>query len=431
MGIKVRSLDTPTTPTPTTAPHDAAPRPTPAPTRLDDGDSVARQRSGASPARAAMASTPLAAAFAPGAFGASVASGAKTHASAAPPIDAGATPVFVVANKDYRPATTVVATQPKNEQLGAWLREAPLHFPNTYENTDKQAVRREITAYLQSYAQHYEGFGGFWNRIIDSLVALFTGAHVDTLAAYGIKSQADLAHLSPRQAMALAEQIVMDAATYNDAAIAEDKTGRLTPEAAALADTMDELGADQVLEGSAIVCRNYAEAVIAVFDVLKGMQEPGTSQLNNSYIKYIRSFNEGATHAWTAMFTVQPDGSIMTTQGDATWNDAGLRYATNGDDYTEGKKGVRRYYLDHAVYLHSGSHPLARWLEGLVGLDFVPMNSIGLEVLEARGGVEAVCKTLDALPPSLRADAFVRLAPAAQIAVQALRPIALFMPPKV
>ncbi|MCK5688025.1 hypothetical protein KAI87_02085 [Myxococcota bacterium] len=218
---------------------------------------------------------------------------------------------------------------PADRKLLKWLEKpetGDLVSRNT-RNTDNEALKTAINGYAKKSPQ--------------------------VLRSLGIKN---IKQLSPVQAIELATQIAMDTAHYDPKW--KDEINIFTKIFYIATDPMDSRGVHEYLateDSETAVCRNYAEIVQSVFDNLKEMQEPkNKSQLVNSYVKQPSGFN----HIWNALYTVQPDGVVMTSQTDATWNDPDVQGMSHGDDYTWGPRGIRRYHLVKDLMINTGWRPV-------------------------------------------------------------------------
>lgn len=146
----------------------------------------------------------------------------------------------------------------------------------------------------------------------------------------------DISHLTPRQAIKLADLIVKERLRYSANPESVDQT------------LNDEIAIEELLrrgphrDGNG-VCRNYSAIAKGILEALKQMQDPRRSELNTTYaldLPFDRSFTgaigtgmvPGAVpnHSWNSYLTVTSTG-IETTVIDSTWGDS------RGDhgDYTE------------------------------------------------------------------------------------------------
>lgn len=152
-------------------------------------------------------------------------------------------------------------------------------------------------------------------------------AHPKVLEKLGIE---DLRHLSPRQAIALSQEVSTDLIEWAP-------SGTLSKDR-----PIDEQGLHQVLEARRAgdaekgACRNFAEAAQATFQTLKAMQDPATDRLRNTYAVD----NSGGGHRTCAFVTLESSGKAVTTIVDPAWN--------NHDTLAEGGKGATDYTFHRA-----------------------------------------------------------------------------------
>lgn len=209
----------------------------------------------------------------------------------------GGTLVHAVGN-DYEPKTSANKVVPRDKKLLAYLEGQETGMGKL---TDPKKAAAELED---------------WGR-----------RHPKVLQKLGIT---DLHRLSPRQAIALSQEVGTDLVEWA-------KAGTLGQDRA-----IDQQGLDQTLasrrKGDAEkgACRNYAEATHTTFQVLKGMQDPATDRLKNTYAVD----NSGGGHRTTGFVTLEPDGKAMATIIDAAWN--------NHDTMAEGGKGTTDYTFHRA-----------------------------------------------------------------------------------
>lgn len=209
----------------------------------------------------------------------------------------GGTLVHAVGN-NYEPKTSASLVVPKDKALLSYLEGQKTGMGKL---TDPQKAATELED---------------WGR-----------RHPKVLEKLGIQ---DLHRLSPRQAIALSQEVGTDLVEWA-------KTGTLSQDRA-----IDDQGLDQTLaarrqgEAEKGACRNFAEATHTTFQILKGMQDPSTDRLKNTYAVD----NSGGGHRTTAFVTLEPDGKAMATVVDAAWN--------NHDTMAEGGKGATDYTFHRA-----------------------------------------------------------------------------------
>ncbi|MBK6686148.1 MAG: peptidoglycan-binding protein [Deltaproteobacteria bacterium] len=209
----------------------------------------------------------------------------------------GGTLVHAVSN-NYEPRTTAQKVVPRDKKLLAYLEKQETGMGKL---TDPGKAATE----LEDWGQR----------------------HPKVLKKLGIS---DLRHLSPRQAIALSQEVGTDLVEWA-------KAGTLGQDRA-----IDQQGLDQTLasrrQGDAEkgACRNFAEVTHSTFQILKGMQDPATDRLKNTYAVD----NSGGGHRTTAFVTLEPDGKAMATVVDAAWN--------NHDTMAEGGKGATDYTFHRA-----------------------------------------------------------------------------------
>ena len=302
----------------------------------------------------------------------------------------GGTKIQVLLNKDYSPTTTPQKVLPKDMAISNWLvMSRDKGYADNLENTDIRKLQAKISTYAKSNPK--------------------------VMRRFGIKN---IQHISPRQALLLAEQISTDISSYNHAAIEKNDSGRNTIKARIIAYKMDQWSIVEYFDKDKNgVCRNYTEIVQGVFESLKGMQQPKSeSQLVNSYIKQPRS----ETHTWNALYTVQPDGVVAVTQVDATWND-GRNNADTVDmsgnrqwpskDYTLGSNGVRHYNLLKSLIDDTGNRPLKNFLRifnngaKIFDRDLRFDKTISKAEINHAGGMKALNQVIGNLPEMLQPDA--------------------------
>jgi hypothetical protein len=297
-------------------------------------------------------------------------------------VTAGGTKMTTVPNASYNPNTTPKHVVPKDAKLYKFLITPDKGFAKNIENMDKAKVKAQITKYAKD--------------------------NPDVLKRLGIT---DIKKMNPKQAIMLASQIAQDISTYNHAAVAKGADGKKTAAAKAIAKKMDAWGLEKFFQADKNgVCRNYSEMVQGLFGCMKEMQSPKSeSKLNNCYVKQPSSDN----HAWNALYTVQPDGSVQVTQVDATWNDNDKPGETNGTDYTIGNKGIRHYNRMKQYFEKTGKRPLKTWQktwDNGEGWDCTAMSGkIGMSEVKHAGGIAKLSDAIDALPEPLKVDAYKML----------------------
>lgn len=209
----------------------------------------------------------------------------------------GGTLVHAVGN-DYEPRTSANKVVPRDKKLLAYLE-------------DQETGMGKLTNPQQAATELEQ-----WGR-----------RHPKVLQKLGIT---DLRHLSPRQAMGLSQEVATDLVEWA-------KAGTLSKDR-----SIDEQGLDQTLaarrrgEAEKGACRNFAEATHTTFQILKGMQDPATDRLKNTYAVD----NSGGGHRTTGFVTLEPDGKAMATVVDAAWN--------NHHTLSEGGKGATDYTFHRA-----------------------------------------------------------------------------------
>ncbi|MCK5689282.1 hypothetical protein KAI87_08430 [Myxococcota bacterium] len=309
----------------------------------------------------------------------------------------GGTKIQVLLNKDYSPTTTPQKVLPKDMAISNWLvMSRDKGYADNLENTDIRKLQAKISTYAKSNPK--------------------------VMRRFGIKN---IQHISPRQALLLAEQISTDISSYNHAAIEKNDSGRNTIKARIIAYKMDQWSIVEYFDKDKNgVCRNYTEIVQGVFESLKGMQQPKSeSQLVNSYIKQPSS----DTHAWNALYTVQPNGVVAVTQVDATWNDFDIdsktanpsseNWSWPNTDYTLGSNGVRHYNLLKDLVNDTGDRPLKGFLRAfnngakLFDRETRFDKTISKTEVDFVGGIKVLSNGISALPEMLQPEALAALAP--------------------
>jgi len=175
---------------------------------------------------------------------------------------------------------------------------------------------------------------GWQENLFSFLNSYLKNQGAETVAALGIKH---LSALTPRQAVELSTQVVIDLTKYNYGEM-EARNG---------ASESDQKTALQILqeglrekrnpnwEGNG-VCRNFASSVKAVFEALKAKQTK-LSRLNNTYCLY-ESGDEykmereslrvsgkiSPGHAWNTFMTISKEGAANATIIDTTWGKRNL-----------------------------------------------------------------------------------------------------------
>jgi hypothetical protein len=151
----------------------------------------------------------------------------------------------------------------------------------------------------------------------------------------------DLTALSPKQAIELSNQIVLNLTKYKRSG--EEIGGKA-----------DQSSALNILKSGRVnlqdpnwegigVCRNFASTVKAVFEAFKANQTK-FNQLNNTYCLYENGFEhkpqrgrqfESGEHAWNTFVTVSKEGRANATITDVTWAKQNLETkAIENVDYT-------------------------------------------------------------------------------------------------
>lgn len=228
---------------------------------------------------------------------------------------------------------------------------------------------------------------------------LVTDAGEKLLLDLGIEADS-LGNLTPQQAIKLSNSIVACHLEY-DSALAEKpirddldveifrRTGRIESSWSNPLGRVspDAMGVTALMENGLGVCRNYAEASIVIFQMLKDSQDPRTSQLVNTYLratdedesmpekagvdKAIRNIMYG--HVWLEGFTVEPGGSIVSVITDPTFLDGG---GVEAEDQTKA-----RYAMSLGRMLKDGVITDKAFLEGLRGggdLESLPRGTLGV-----------------------------------------------------
>lgn len=176
----------------------------------------------------------------------------------------------------------------------------------------------------------------------------------------------DIHTISPKQAILLSSALVEARLEYNYPQAIIDKRGyhytidetymprissqlqaeiRSNPEAAykKYVTNIDTDPIDRLLEfDKKWICRNYAQAVKGVFDILRQLQTPATTQLTNTYCKVVTSYDKDpwknaaeriivSRHAWNDFYTILPTGKLEGVVIDVTFTDGGgdLSYTKN------------------------------------------------------------------------------------------------------
>lgn len=175
-----------------------------------------------------------------------------------------------------------------------------------------------------------------WERKLYS----FISSYLEKDGAEMVKqlSIESLDSLTPKQAIELTTQIVIDLTKYKWSDIKEQKVGTKPEKTKADQNTALQLLREGLLrrndydwEGNG-VCRNFASSVKAVFEALKNNQT-NFSQLRNTYCTYENSteifapkrekkniFDLNKTsHAWNTFVTISKEGAANAVIVDATW----------------------------------------------------------------------------------------------------------------
>jgi len=164
----------------------------------------------------------------------------------------------------------------------------------------------------------------------------------------------NLRELSPRQAAELSTSLIVKLrkyyADYKSERVKRDEKGEITeryaPTSADTSSTIELLEeglinrSDPDWKGNG-VCRNFAAAVLDVFNALKASQKE-LNQLRNTHCIYSSGHdyapgkeNLDTSHAWNSFLTVTKDGSGEVTVVDATWAKENLKTGEMYDlDYT-------------------------------------------------------------------------------------------------
>ena len=155
-----------------------------------------------------------------------------------------------------------------------------------------------------------------------------------------------LESLTPKQAIGLATQLVIDLTKYKNGDIGKEKTRADGSTALEILKEGQSKKNDSSWEGNG-VCRNFASSVKAVFEALKSNQTK-FSKLHNTYCIYERGTETYAPkresnahefdksgHAWNTFVTVSKKGSADAVIVDATWAKRNLETKEiEGLDYT-------------------------------------------------------------------------------------------------
>ena len=175
----------------------------------------------------------------------------------------------------------------------------------TYDNTvEKKGWQRELFLFISSYC-------GEGDAVVEKL---------------GIKR---LDALTPKQALELATWIVIDLTKYNREDV-DRPTGTTEADQKTVIELLKEGRVNkkdrerwEKWQGNG-VCRNFADALKAVFEALKASQTK-FSQLNNTYVLREggtgydpRRERQGIEHAWNTFVTVSKSG-VDATVTDVTW----------------------------------------------------------------------------------------------------------------
>jgi hypothetical protein len=320
---------------------------------------------------------------------------------------------------------------------GGTLIAAKLNCEYNPITTNRTVIPRDLELY-----QYLTNFDGGWTRNVENM----DHAKVkDGLLAWAMKPTSaqvlrrlgitNLEHLTPQQIALLSAQVAEDLIEYNRAAYVVDAGGSLTPDAARLGMEIDQWGVDEFFKPNHDgVCRTYAEITQGLFIVLKEMQKPqADSLLNNTYMHTPASHN----HQWNAIYTVQPNGEVVVTQVDATWNDASVAGETQTVDYTFGDDNVRDYFRMKQLLEQTGKRELrelfAKFDSGNNAetsvWDWVWMRRpptaddklIGMREVNQAGGVAALSATIDGLPDPLRVDVWMAMNAEARDALSSFR----------
>jgi hypothetical protein len=273
---------------------------------------------------------------------------------------------------------------PRDRALFNYLRTTDAGFTENFENTDRAVLRGQIESYAQNNPQ--------------------------VLRRLGIPSANHLDRLTPSQAIQLSSQMAQDMVRYDHASIAKDSNDNYTADALTRQNSADSRPVNQYFGTSHDgTCRNYAEVAQASFAELKSMQNPSTTQLANSYVTMPVSHN----HTWNSLYTVQPNGDVMVTQVDPTWNETNQAGTSRGTDFTYGQDGVRDYYRMQHLLAGTGNRPLQEFSStfdnGEGWSSIANSGTISATEVAAAGGYSALSAAIDTLPEPLRVDAYKQL----------------------
>jgi hypothetical protein len=216
--------------------------------------------------------------------------------------------------------------------------------------------------------------------------------------------------------------MAQDMVQYDHASIAKDSSDNYTADALTRQRSADARPANDYFGASHDgTCRNYAEVVQASFAELKSMQNPATTQLANSYVTMPVSHN----HTWNSLYTVQPDGGVMATQVDATWNETDRAGTSQGTDFTYGQDGVRDYYRTQHLLEGTGNRPLESFSStfdnGAGWTSIANSGTISATEVSSAGGYSSLSTAIDNLPEPSRVDAYNRLDSDVKVALNAWR----------
>jgi len=132
----------------------------------------------------------------------------------------------------------------------------------------------------------------------------------------------DIYNVSPQQAIMLVKRIVVAELKYDKAQTKHDKRKAHDNDTDSISELLDE--------GDGI-CRNYTAAVSGLFQALKDVQSPESSQLRNTYsVRTSNNDNNGeirlssgvmVNHVWNTFYTISPNNEVSIASVDATIED--------------------------------------------------------------------------------------------------------------